>query len=117
MLQETLICKNLYQLTGKESGIIIIDKTDEIIVCNWLTIDKGIPQYIPGTNEIIGDENEVKLIDYSIIDRRDIINLIDGKKVIYDVNDDLKGNLKYTKGAIMYELKGGYVVICPFDWH
>jgi hypothetical protein len=107
--------RNLVELTKKWSGIIVDDR-GYIIVCNWLSIVEGIPQYDKYDNNIKGVKYDIELLEKKEIDKDEIIKLIENKQILYDIKKDLEMDYDYIfgEGGEMYKIKGGLTIICPF---
>lgn len=63
--------KNLQEMTGQESGIII-HGGDTVIICNWSDADDGIPVLSP-----LGLPMKWDYGDWEIIEQKRIENIID----------------------------------------
>jgi hypothetical protein len=124
--------KNLSDLTGQESGIVVygvgsygVDQNGaEAIICNWSQI-QGLPRLDPlgifpmGLHEIFSAIEQPYLADVG-----DWLEMANGKlpnniNLIYDVNNDLK-TLPGTAGKLFFIHQGGeessIAVIAPDGW-
>ena len=104
--------KNLYNLTGQESGIVVYGDGDKkaAIVCNWATVT-GLPWvFAPGL-----------LVDFPLEDgipeevdgehRDNLWELLDGAEILYNANDDL-----LPQSGTVYKICDNIVVIAPDGW-
>lgn len=97
--------KNLLEITGQESGLIL-SWNGELIICNWQSIN-GLPRLDPmgfgllglGEELITNEEPEhiddigawLKNIDYDLIyDRNNELSTLDGQSGrLFSINDDV----------------------------
>lgn len=100
---------NLSALLNKESGIIIYD--DEVLICNWSSIEKGRPEYFNGNIYGVGDF--LKIINSKNISINKINNLLKSKSIINTLIDytiDESGLIYTIEDNLGYTF---YVIIIP----
>ena len=103
---EKAILKNLQELTGQESGIVIYDGKDGIL-CNWSSIN-GFPR-ISATG-LIGLGEEIPEVEGEHYD--DLSGLLEGVNIeiyAYYTDDEL------PKSGTVYQI-GDITVIAPDGW-
>lgn len=108
--------KNLYELTGQESGITIYDD-GRVIVCNWAAScqNGGLPHIAP-TGKIIGwPPEELEVEEEWTSD--DIRGELLGKEVVYDISGDVDEifDADAPTAGRCYKI-GGATVISPDGW-
>lgn len=112
-MEEKEVYSNLYELTNKESGIIVYND-DTAIITNWLSYD-GIPRLFAGSFIGLGEDLEIESIkDLTIDEMKQFVEQI---KIYYDPNDDLPDLLKETIVGKLYTLTSGERIITPEGWH
>lgn len=99
--------KNLQELTGKESGIVIYD-SKEGILCNWSS-DDGLPRiFVTG---LIFMAEEIPKVEGEHTD--DLGTYLNGIEVYicaeYDEDEEI------SSGTV-YKLSDDMIVIAPDDW-
>lgn len=104
--------KNLEELTGQESGIVIYT-TKEGILCNWSSI-KGLPKLFVTGVFGLGEEIE-ESVPTETADCRDEI---DGVDLIYSEQNDTQFSEEFKNAvpAKIYELSDGTKIIAPEGW-
>ena len=115
--------KTLYDLTGKESGIVLFPQTKSIIICNWATV-QGIPRMDPTGYMPMGLGEDIYLLGTSCVgcvweylrQRYDELDLL----YTHTDADDLE-NLHGGPGTVSevtpYEGSDEVcIVIAPFAW-
>lgn len=109
--------KNLQNITGQESGIVIY-KGNKAVVCNWSHFD-GIPVLSP-----LGEPMEWKNDNWKVEYSRpvsDVLGALDGIEIMYDKNGDIaKMTTDAARGekttGTLYKMQCGLTVIAPDDW-
>lgn len=99
--------KNLQELTGQESGIVIYGNK-EAIVCNWTSIS-GLPKvFITG---LLGNDDDIPCVNGEEYKEEQIKNLLEGVTIIYANEEEMP--LK----AIVYKLNDTITVVAPHGWN
>lgn len=95
--------KNLLELTGQESGIVIYDGK-EAIVCNWSGIN-GYPRlFVTG---ILGLGEE---IPDTVGSRESLSPLLDGVRVVYANGEEV------PEYGTVYRITDEITIIAPDGW-
>lgn len=97
--------KNLQELTGQESGIVIYDEREGII-CNWSSIN-GLPRIFG--NVVIGLGDEIPEVPG---EHMDISGLLEGVSIENQADYD---DEELPKTGTVYKF-GEIIVIAPDDW-
>ena len=103
--------KNLHNLTGQESGIVMNAKQN-IIISNWT-----VPNY--WKEHGLDKDYKPILLDTVEINEKELEELIKDKWIKYiEHRDDMIIYYSYisNKGATLYKLSGDITVICPKNW-
>ena len=105
--------KNLKEITGKESGILLFDNGD-VIICDWSDMDNPSCTSPFGT-EITGFGEEI-VFDGKVKDVADIGAWLDDieHEVIYDFNESYQ-HLNGLSGKL-YSNVSGVTVVTPDNW-
>lgn len=99
--------KNLQELTGQESGIVVYQDR-EAILCNWSSID-GLPRMF--ATGLIGLGEEIPDVDGEHTDNlADLLNGVNISIAAHYIDDELPEN------GTVYELSDGVTVIAPDGW-
>jgi hypothetical protein len=107
--------KNLLEVTGQESGLVLYED-GELIICNWQSID-GLPRLDPMGFGLLGLGEEL-ITDAEPEQIADIgawLNNID-YDLIYDRNDELS-TLDGQSGRLFYLEDYDVCVIAPDGWN
>lgn len=104
----------LREITHQESGMLLFPDGN-LIICNWDRFE-GIPRLF--MDLLVDWSTEITHYDAEIDDVDDLSALIADANVIYDVNDDINGDLHipatvYTVNADGMDIK----VIAPDGWN
>lgn len=106
--------RNLHELTGQESGVIIYGQ--KFAICNW-SHDSGIPYVGPSPIDgMVGTPIKIEWNKRSSKKIKDIGAYIEDLRCVYDANDDLDGLSGYP-GYLFCVNNGDYEVIAPADWN
>lgn len=100
--------KNLQELTGQESGIVIYGGKDGIL-CNWSSI-QGLPRIFNG-NGLVGLDEEIPEVEGEHYD--DLSGLLENVNIeicAHYTDDEL------PKSGIVYCLGDDVIVIAPDGW-
>lgn len=97
--------KNLQELTGKESGIVIYDGREGII-CNWSSI-KGLPSIFDKV--LIGLDEEIPEVAGEHMDISGLLEGVSIENYTYYADEEL------PKTGTVYKF-GEIIVIAPDDW-
>lgn len=104
---------NIYDMTNKESGIIIYTDNSAIIT-NWISYN-GIPRVFVNTFIALGEDLELEEVNE--LTGEELKNIVEDLEVFYDANNDLPELLKGNTGGKIYTLKSGEKIITPDGWH
>jgi len=106
LLKEERNLKNLQELTGQESGIVIYGGKDGIL-CNWSSI-QGLPRIV--VNGLVGLGEEIPEVEGEHYD--DLSGLLEGVNIeihAHYTDDEL------PKSGTVYQI-GDITVIAPDGW-
>lgn len=105
--------RNLFEITGKESGIVVYN-TNEGILCNWQSI-KGFPRLF--INNIMGLGEEIQLPIKTYI-CQNITEELDGVTLIYCAmsTDEFNEEFRNPLSATVYEFEDETKVYIPEGW-
>ncbi len=101
--------KDLQELTGQESGIVIYNGK-EAIICNWSGIE-GLPFYVLAMG-IIGLGEEIPEVEGQHVD--DLSGYLPDGIIVYDYNNIDEDDL--PKGGKVYKIDEDVTVIAPDGW-
>jgi len=104
--------KNLYNITGQKSGIVMNAK-QHIIISDWT-----IPNY--WEEHGLDKDYEPIILDIKEINKKELEELIKDKWIKYiEYRDNLIKYYSYISenGAILYKLKNDITIICPLNWY
>lgn len=103
-------CENLQELTGRESGIVLVG--DVGIICNWSGYD-GIPTMVAPLG-LMDTCSEVPQVPGKHVDAAELRALLEGAELWACLSDPEAGCPE--GGGMVYELPEGVIVIAPDGW-
>ena len=101
----------LDDLVGQESGIVIYDTV--AIICNW-SASTGEPK-ISTHGDIIELPTKIKKTKGRRLKASEVVSLLDGIEIIYDVNGDESALRNGEYSARRFQLDGA-IVLAPDGW-
>jgi hypothetical protein len=104
---------NLQELTGQESGIVIYG--NEVVICNWSGLI-GLPRVDPAGLIVVGMAEKIRKSKGHNIRSRELAAMLDGLRLVYDVNGDIHDLIAGKYSGRRYILDDNVIVVAPHGW-
>lgn len=113
------IIRNLQELTGQESGIVVYNN-GEAIICNWSSFgDYELPKIFEWVGVIGWEEEDTVFNGCKKRTVKDFMRMVRRNRydIIYDANGDMDNPINYKESAVIYTLSDGTQIIAPEMWN